>query len=445
MSLKSRSRSRGGSLTSASGGFRMTYKDYFGNVALNSANPSTHNSIYSSYDGETISDKVCYSTGSLVKHGPYPDVLKNVDPSYKQVVHTKRVTTRTAGNGFSYSHPNPAPYQYAILERPGGTYIGDARCPSDMWVDTNISKLVDPKALPASGTPRVSHSVALTKMKEMLDDNNLLGFDDFSLPTFVAELKDVRRLLDLFKIKYGDDKDLSDKFLNMEFGALPLVSDVYSILKRLSKLPNSIELWNQIAARQGTMNVHRTLDMFEKTIDYTYETGLSSYGPLKYKTGYEVKGVFKTKMIASIYFRPLPIAEGDYFELYRNIWGADSILTAVWNFLPFSFVFDWFIRIGDAIDQFERSAPVLRTTILASGYSVKQNFDAVAQEFVIVNGQRYNQDTVKMNSKRYIRTEVAPASIINADRYYNFGNYIGEVGLYHASISSALLHQHLRS
>lgn len=446
MSLKSRTRTKGGYISTVSSPYTITYTDASGNIGNANYPTGSFPSTYQSYDGSYIVDKVCYSANSLAKHQPYPNTLKYADPSFKAVSHHKRYSLRTKGSSpIDVKLTWPSTYRDGRFQVPSGSYYGFTISPSDTWVDMSSKGKVESKASGSGGSARVSHSTALVKMKEMLDDNSLLGFDEFSILSFVAELKDIRRLLDLFKVKYGNDKDLSDKFLNMNFGVLPLVGDVHSILKRLSKLPSSIELWNSIASRQGTMNSHRVLDSYENTFEYSTWSGYSTFGPFKYRTGYVTRGTIKTKMIGSVYFRPLPIEGDNYFALYRNIWGADSVLTAVWNFLPFSFVFDWFVDIGKAIDQFESSSPVLRTTILAAGYSVKQNYSAVSQDLIEINGVSYQLDSVNDTQSNYVRTEVSPAGLIEAGKYYNFGNYIGEVGYYQASLASSLLHLHFRS
>lgn len=50
-------------------------------------------------------------------------------------------------------------------------------------------------------------------------------------------------------------------------------------------------------------------------------------------------------------------------ELAGQAWGIDQVAQAAWDLVPFSFIVDWFINVGDTISSW---APKLGTTILAS-------------------------------------------------------------------------------
>lgn len=54
--------------------------------------------------------------------------------------------------------------------------------------------------------------------------------------------------------------------------------------------------------------------------------------------------------------------------------GVDQPITAIWELVPFSFLVDYFIEVGDFLSQFDGSLVELPYTLIQDGYSVKTEY-----------------------------------------------------------------------
>lgn len=257
----------------------------------------------------------------------------------------------------------------------------------------------------------------------MLEDGALLGFPSaFNVLAFIGELRDVRKLPDLIRRWHKSDKDISDKFLGINFGVLPLFGDIIAIKDRVTKTGPAIDKWNDAASKGKVFNVHRSLpvpslgprmvrlDSDPKnpvpTFEGVFEKFFDDSKP-GVTFGWSGKWVCKQQVTAKahLYFHPLAVAGDDISSIKRHIWGVDKPLTAVWQLIPFSFVVDWFTNIGKLIETFEQRKPTLNMQILNAGYSVKV---VTTITCTFTGGASYTyKDTY------YKRVPITPQSLLN--------------------------------
>lgn len=301
-----------------------------------------------------------------------------------------------------------------------------------------------------------SHAPSIIKAK-CLDDSKLLGFPDaFNVLNFILELRDVKRLPELISKWKMNSHDLSDKYLGTSFGVIPFASDIMSIFERVFNSGQAASKWDNMALKNKVLNAHINIppsDLITSSPYFvSYEKGVAKlearninkhhayldFGliPLPGHSEFEVDIRQEIKSIGHVYFIPRSI--DNLSEIKRHLWGVDRPISAVWNALPWSFVVDWIVNIGDLIDEFERGEPLLKMRIVSAGYSVKVTTYVEIRSLMngFPTGVNYGKHI------GYYRRPIGPREILTAGRYYplKFTLPEGEQTL----LGSALLHQLLK-
>lgn len=304
----------------------------------------------------------------------------------------------------------------------------------------------------------VSSAAALAVKQGILSDDKLLGFPQaFSVLNFIAELKDVKRFPELVRKWTRSSKDVSDKFLGVNFGVLPFASDITAITARLKNLGPNIDRWNRDADDVRVLNGHVDFTpdgSFTNQTGYIGKTkqGHQFYFDLPanrtYAFGYDSKlsGTIRyelhrtIKCVAHAYYVPIRLPSDLSDDIKREVWGFSKPLTAIWNAIPFSFVVDWFTNVGDLIHAFENKAPLLKVKLLSAGYSIKIDTRIVMR--VGVNGDS-SMGVYSYSDKYYQRIPLSPTAIFEAGRSYGSLQF-NLIDSSQALLGSALLHQRLR-
>lgn len=291
-----------------------------------------------------------------------------------------------------------------------------------------------------------------------LNDSKLLGFPDaFNVLNSILEFRDVKRLPDLLRKWHGNSHDLSDKFLGTNFGLIPFFSDIMSIIDRVSNSGKAVDKWNSMASRSKILNAHANLPPPSLVTSHPnfvgYEKGkarlekkgvtihiaqndFSAYTPDNGSQDMIVNITQEITSIGHVYFIPLHIE--DINEIKRHLWGVDRPLTALWNAVPYSFVIDWIMNIGNLIQTFEEGNPLLKMKIVSAGYTVK----VVTHCSLATTFGGFDTGTIICKDVHYERVPLSPSSILEADKFYPFEMKLlsGEQTL----LGSALLHQLLK-
>lgn len=175
----------------------------------------------------------------------------------------------------------------------------------------------------------------------------------FSLLNFLWELKDLPSLFkqalkasrfiknsDIIKIlKKGNTKTASELLLAYSFAIAPFMADVESICDLLAACDKEVNKF--IAEGKKAQSYHYREDLGSSTTS----AGGSYDRFLETETSAEYYATLRCKYL---YKKP------DVWVSLMRLWGLRVTPEALWNAVPFSFVVDWVLKIGDALQQFDR-------------------------------------------------------------------------------------------
>lgn len=223
-------------------------------------------------------------------------------------------------------------------------------------------------------TYKLPSNIVLASYQKMCKDASMLGLHDQNIFTTIGELKDFKQTVrTVTKHVFSDKKYIADKYLGVNFGIIPFYQDMRNYIDNYNNFAPSLKKWNDIGKKGKILNKHRLI-FKEKFVDnFEVTTGVinwpSSTSTYKYVAKYSVEYVVKD--LNHMYFRAKPLKGEDENELIRSINGLSKPFTAAWNLIPFSFLVDWFVNVGDTIEQMEYQKPVVSFDILDCCYSVK--------------------------------------------------------------------------
>lgn len=150
-------------------------------------------------------------------------------------------------------------------------------------------------------------------------------------------------------------KPIAEAHLQYNFGIKPLVDDITTIATQL--YTKVIELQAQFA-----------LDGLHNNVRHYSETQVFS-STLPAESGVGFATVFQSKFTATMDYSYEYELRSSTAALIRY-WGLELSAEAIWNALPFSFLLDYFIKIGKAISQMEHD-PNVTLKLARYGESLK--------------------------------------------------------------------------
>lgn len=190
------------------------------------------------------------------------------------------------------------------------------------------------------------------------------------LPLFLFELKDFPRMLkDLGRVLQGRAKpaDVPNGHLAYVFGWAPLVSDLLKLLK----LQQSIEERKRYLQRleRGT-RLKRNL--FQGEVQRVRQVD-----------GYTISGVTADVEIIEhlkVWFTAnaklkIPLTNADLEEdrLIRLLLGATPAASTLWNAVPWSWLVDYFVNVGDTLEAQRGWIPFSTTRMCVMAHSIVQS------------------------------------------------------------------------
>lgn len=191
--------------------------------------------------------------------------------------------------------------------------------------------------------------------------------ESVSIANFLLELKDLRNLLP----RLNGWQTWSDLFLTWQFGVSPLMRDIRSMLRLMADVRLRLEHLKKINHRTVTISHNRKFVL----VDTDSKPPPPNAGPSFPAHPNGNPWVRYHEVVARINIRAS-------YDL--NLGGADDLLQAacsalglmnpakiVWNAIPFSFVVDWFVNIGNFLDLAEVQPFTGTIKILGSDTSFK--------------------------------------------------------------------------
>lgn len=357
------------------------------------------------------------------------EVVDKTDPSYstrgpsrinrfKELTHTKDILTMS---GF-----NPAGLYSTMKVTPENFFWGpDAEFhmygPNMVSYVPNASDIVQPLRIMRDEAGLDTDSVLEVTDAElrqglaqaMPDVASALKGNTTSLANFLIELKDLRRLTDLATI-HGDSIDqAANTNLGVNFGVIPLVSDIKKMNYLIKNLDSYITKWNDFARKSKIMDFHTTI------WDFSTEASLTKVMPAYYEmfvpsTTYTGKIDRVAKL--HLYAQPLEISDSDRFRIKLRALGLNKPFGIAWEAMPFSWLIDYVANIQQVINQYEAVTSLFRVDIHEVGYSVKNSREAISSTLLsplgplsaggpgAINGTQFTE--IKSH---YIRRRLNPA------------------------------------
>jgi hypothetical protein len=198
---------------------------------------------------------------------------------------------------------------------------------------------------------------------------------DIQTLVFVAELRDAPQLVKLA----GDTilKRGAGAYLSWEFGWAPLIDDIKKMLDFRSRVDKRVRELHQLYGKGG-LRRRMTLDRAtaESSSTITVESNLSGF--IKARKAHFTN----VRRWGTVRYLPTslpPKDESDYHKLAaRLVYGLTPSMSSLWNALPWTWLSDWFIGIGDYIDATDNTVPTLRESCcIMTEYTSSVRFDPV--------------------------------------------------------------------
>jgi hypothetical protein len=155
----------------------------------------------------------------------------------------------------------------------------------------------------------------------------------------------------LSQIKRFDvTKPLAQAHLTNEFALKPLLSDIYSITCQMEVLASEAQKLFADAGRERSSR-HYTEELFREDYDER-----SAYYQSKYP--YILQGTSNVMTFTATMEYSYEYNLRNTLEAFMKYWGLVPNAEAIWELIPFSFLVDYFIKIGDSIRVASRDSNV---------------------------------------------------------------------------------------
>jgi len=175
---------------------------------------------------------------------------------------------------------------------------------------------------------------------------------EFSVGNFLYELRDIKGMIP--KIESSISRTASSNFLAFEFGVKPFVGDVSKMLTLMVTVQKRLQYLRETAGKETSLYFSRKVE--EPTGPTTFnlpqlqDFDSSGQGGALWKfrrVGY--KGTFSASA------KLLQNLEGlsdmsSSIKAYASALGLNNPLAIAWEAIPYSFVVDWFFKVGKLID-----------------------------------------------------------------------------------------------
>lgn len=227
---------------------------------------------------------------------------------------------------------------------------------------------------------------------------------DISLINFIYELKDLRTipktlksLRDLVGLlgsrgkSSSPIKDISDVYLQNEFGIQPLVRDVQSISKAVQEF--STKFRDYFLKQDTILRRHYTQWYYPSSVPWTNTSGQSPFGSPRHWAMTTNAGIPQVRYQATLaYSYSLPGLGPDDEHARRlfalDLYGIQWNPKIVWDAVPYSFLLDYVLKVGTWLEQFKLRNIEPNVVIWDFVESIK--YRATRQHWVIPFGNNAN-------------------------------------------------------
>lgn len=222
---------------------------------------------------------------------------------------------------------------------PGSTVAGDTR------LNGAVKSIAIAKAANAVGAVRVNLPVAFSEFRQT---RNLIASTAVSLVRAYADIRKGRfskaaKRLGLDEtpaaLKGGRAKGMSphERWLEYRYGWIPLLSDIKGSLEYLHE---------KAVAKQFYSVVKSTHEEYETVVSTLTDDGNVTRAGTSFRVSTRRTASITRKGIVTYRFR---ITNPNLAQNHQL--GIDNPALVAWELVPFSFVADWFVNVGDVLGQ----------------------------------------------------------------------------------------------
>lgn len=192
---------------------------------------------------------------------------------------------------------------------------------------------------------------------------------EISALNFLFELKDMKKLVDLWSKRRSRIKNTANAHLNYSFGWAPLISDTERVLSLMVDFNTK---WNALVANANKLHkkhISRVLkgeltsEKISDTGDSTWEYRATTvHQPIKYTA------TAMYRYTIPLQWRGLPAK----FVGLMDAYGLNLNPAIIWNAIPYSFAVDWIFGVGQWLDRWSVDALTLNVELVDFCHSVKR-------------------------------------------------------------------------
>lgn len=237
---------------------------------------------------------------------------------------------------------------------------------------------------------------------------------EISMLNFLYELKDLKPLIKyvskfnfsrltrdmrkvLQSVRTDPSKPIAEAHLVNEFAIKPMLSDIGAILA---------QIYTKVAdAQKNFGDVGSTFQKSHYSESQVLQSD-SEYNAGKYDMWsthmWRVPRRRTLRYTATLRYK-YKYTQRPAWEAFTRYWGLDLNAEALWNAIPFSFLIDYFIKIGDSLHAAARDPNVSLTEYEYSESSLIQSYSgilvrpAVKVPYIFVNNKRFDSGEVLLS------------------------------------------------
>lgn len=200
--------------------------------------------------------------------------------------------------------------------------------------DSNLEQRAVVKALSKLKGQQVNLAVAIGERAETAEllISTLSGLTQAARSLRKGNLRGVARGLGLSKVHSPKGQTFPQKWLEYQYGWAPLYQDVFGAVKELHQKDNEEPQRNSVSVHALMKN---SKEDYRKG-DYNYARGVSHY----------------TKTDEGCFVRLDYFLQNPFLQSLARL-GITNPVEVAWELVPFSFVVDWFLPVGNYISAFD--------------------------------------------------------------------------------------------
>lgn len=145
----------------------------------------------------------------------------------------------------------------------------------------------------------------------------------------------------------------SNTWLWANWGAIPLANDLVALIDLISNLNDRIQNWNNSVRDYKTVkSVDLGLHSKSPMDDYILTSMVGQYVDPHTISGRQNIST-KAKLILSLHYKTRPISDALASKIWMDRIGLSHPLSGVWEGVPFSWLVDYFVNVGEFLQSLE--------------------------------------------------------------------------------------------